>query len=145
MKVFIDTWGFKALMDSDDEHHKQVTDLFNSFWKEKIILITTDYILDETITLLSVRAGITPARKFSEVIVNTDSINKKWIEKRFFYDALEMKFRYKDKPKISFTDFTSMAVMLSENIKKVVTNDNHFESVNLGLKLVRDIRDLNLL
>ena len=142
MTIFIDTWGFKALMDSEDEHHDQVVKLFDVLWKNNSKLITSDYVLDETITLLSVRAGMKPAKEFSDIIINGTSVDKRWIEKRYFYDALEMKFRYDDKPKISFTDFTSMSLMLSTNVKYIVTNDRHFESVNLGLKLVREEADL---
>ncbi len=144
MTIFVDTWGFKALMDSDDEHHEQVVKLFDVLWKNRTRLITSDYILDETITLLSVRAGIKPAKEFSEIIVNGTSVDKRWVEKKFFYDALEMKFRYSDKPKISFTDFTSMSIMLSANVKYIITNDRHFESVNLGLKLIREESHLSV-
>ncbi|CAN5595541.1 hypothetical protein BH10BAC5_BH10BAC5_28110 [soil metagenome] len=138
MKIFIDTWGFKALIDSDDEHHNNVKKLFEDFWINKSKLFTTDYILDETITLLSVKAGAKAAKKFTDIIIAGEAVEIKWVEKRSFYESLELKFKYSDKPKISFTDFTSMAVMHSNDIKHIVTNDKHFESVNLGLKLVRE-------
>jgi uncharacterized protein len=49
-----------------------------------------------------------------------------------FAAALELRRRFRDKPEISFTDLTTMAIMRELEITRVVTEDNHFLRVNLG-------------
>lgn len=145
MIVFIDTWGFKALLDARDSHHNNAKELYNKLWESRAKLITTDYVLDETYTLLS-RAGNERAVKiFSETVSNAFEENFLeiiWIGKKFFYEALEMKLKYIDKLVISFTDFTSMAVMLNRRITNIMTENRHFEIVNLGFKPFSSLQSL---
>ena len=56
-----------------------------------------------------------------------------WAGRRRFTEALELRWRYDDKPDISFTDLTSMAVMQELGITDVLTGDAHFEHIGLGL------------
>ena len=44
--------------------------------------------------------------------------------------------KYRDKPEISFTDFTSMMVMAELGLKRVLTEDQHFTQVGMGFELV---------
>jgi uncharacterized protein len=145
MIIFVDTWGFKSLIDSKDKNHNEVNELFTSLWENNVKLLTSDYILDETFTLLSIASNIKTVKLFSESINNAEEkkiLEIEWIGKKIFYEALQMKLKFKDKPKISFTDFTSMAVMRMNNIKHVITGDNHFKSVNLGLIPILNKHDI---
>jgi predicted nucleic acid-binding protein len=49
-----------------------------------------------------------------------------------FARAYRLRLRYKDKPRISFTDLTSFVVMTELGIRDVLTGDAHFASVQLG-------------
>jgi predicted nucleic acid-binding protein len=51
-----------------------------------------------------------------------------------FQAALELRKRFRDKPDISFTDLTTMAVMRELQITAVVTEDNHFLHVGMGFQ-----------
>ncbi len=42
--------------------------------------------------------------------------------------------RFDDKPRISFTDLTSMVVMKELGVKDIVTGDEHFEHVGMGFQ-----------
>jgi predicted nucleic acid-binding protein len=44
--------------------------------------------------------------------------------------------KYSDKPRISFTDFTSMVVMSELGITDVMTEDDHFLQVGMGFNKV---------
>ncbi len=48
--------------------------------------------------------------------------------------AKGLRLKYQDKPKISFTDFTSMVVMKELSIKTILTEDEHFEHVGMGIQ-----------
>jgi hypothetical protein len=45
-----------------------------------------------------------------------------------------MRFKYHDKPDISFVDFSSMVVMQDLGIMEVFTGDAHFRRVDLGFQ-----------
>ena len=53
-----------------------------------------------------------------------------------FTSAWKLRKRLQDKPKISFTDFTSMAIMEEKGIKNVLTEDEHFMQVGMGFQRV---------
>jgi len=59
-----------------------------------------------------------------------------WITEERFKTALEWRHKYDDKPRISFTDFTSMVVMGELGITDVLTEDDHFIQVGMGFNKV---------
>ena len=57
MKVFVDTSGWAAYFNERDANHKKAVMVWENLKKQRADLITSDYILDETITLLKVRGN----------------------------------------------------------------------------------------
>ena len=53
-RLFVDTGAWYALIDRNDPDHKNAADFFRS---NKTPLITTNFIFDETVTLLRSRLG----------------------------------------------------------------------------------------
>jgi len=51
-----------------------------------------------------------------------------------FAGACRLRLRYKDKPRISFTDLTSFVVMTELGIRDVLTADAHFAAVQMGFR-----------
>jgi hypothetical protein len=47
--------------------------------------------------------------------------------------SVELRTKYLDKPAISFTDFTSMSIMKELKITHVLSQDEHFIQVGMGL------------
>jgi predicted nucleic acid-binding protein len=52
MKLFIDTWGWLQLYDKRENQHQTVATFFEHFNTQGGTIYTTDYVLDETFTLL---------------------------------------------------------------------------------------------
>jgi uncharacterized protein len=52
LKLFIDTWGWLTLRDRSESRHEEVKRLYGQFRSQKGIAYTSDYVMDETITLL---------------------------------------------------------------------------------------------
>ncbi len=135
MKLFIDTWGWLALRDRKESRHQEVKDLYIRFRGRKGIIYTSDYVLDETITLLFRRLPFNTAKGSLEMI---DRANKEgylrveWVTPERFEKAKGLRLKYQDKPKISFTDLTSMVVMKELGIKDIVTGDEHFVEIGMG-------------
>jgi predicted nucleic acid-binding protein len=55
MKLFVDTWGWLTLYDRSEARHQDVARFYAGFRSQDGQLYTTDYVLDETLTLLFVR------------------------------------------------------------------------------------------
>jgi predicted nucleic acid-binding protein len=53
-----------------------------------------------------------------------------------FRKAYALRLRYRDKPRISFTDLTSFVVMQELGIRRVLTQDAHFVQAHLGFQVV---------
>jgi uncharacterized protein len=139
-KIFVDTWGWLALGHRRDQCHLQVLELFQNLRSGKILIHTSDYVLDEVITLLFKREifqeavnfveGIYAAAKLEQVIIHP-------ITPEIFQKTWHLRLKYQDKPLISFTDLTSMVVMQEQEIQSVLTMDDHFIQVGLGfLKVI---------
>ncbi len=53
-----------------------------------------------------------------------------------FREATRLRLKFRDKPGISFTDFTSMVVMQELELKRILTEDRHFAQVGMSFELV---------
>jgi uncharacterized protein len=135
-RLFIDTWGWLALADSRDPAHKQAVSERRSHAGAGA-LVTSDYVLDETITRLFSACPYSVARKFCGAILeaaSSGSLHLERITPERFDAAYRLRLRYRDKPRISFTDLTSFVVMRELDIRNVLTADRHFAQVHLGFR-----------
>jgi predicted nucleic acid-binding protein len=93
--------------------------------------------LDEVVTFLFSKAPAPLAVKYlKELIasVKSGSIQLERIGLDRFESAWKMRLKYQDQGRISFTDFTSFVVLQEISAHRVLTNDRHFEQVNLGFQ-----------
>lgn len=135
--LFIDTWGWLSLYDQREAHHEEVAALYRSRRRERTTMFTTDYVLDETMTLFSKRLSVDVATKRLEEIKASAAkgfLRLIWITAQRFNRTLALRKRYDDKPGISFTDLSSMAVMQEHGLHDVLTGDAHFHHVGLGFR-----------
>ena len=135
--VWMDTWGWVALGDRGEKYHKDITVLYEQAITGQIL--TSDYILDETITLLFRRLPFDTARKFTWALlkaVQEGYVQLRQVTSSAFEAAWDLRLRYSDKPDVSFTDFTSFALMKEHGIRRVVTQDRHFEQIGFGFHLL---------
>ena len=121
IKIFIDTWGWLSLWDQKEKRHKEVATYYKDALIKNEIIYTTDYILDETITLLFKRLPYEKAIDFINIIQEAKEKRVLHVEKihdERFKASISLRKKYKDKPDISFTDLSSMAVMKEIGIKQ---------------------------
>jgi uncharacterized protein len=55
---------------------------------------------------------------------------------QWFEKAIELCYRFQDKPLISFTDLTSMVVMSEREIEESLTEDDYFLHVGMGFRKI---------
>ena len=123
--VFVDTAGFLALWDAADEHHAAAVRLQADLAHRRRGFLTTDYVVDETITLLLLRHSRAIVVDFLNSVIESEALFLEWIGSERFYAAASLFRRHEDK-QWSFTDCTSFAVMQQLRIQDSFTTDHHF-------------------
>ena len=133
--LFVDTWGWLTLHDKRESYHQKTVDFYQTLLRQKGKFYTTDYVLDETFTLLFKRLNNYQAKTSFDSLLNSfknDNFNLIWITPERFHETSKLRVKYLDKPRISFTDLSSMAVMKEFRINQILTDDNHFNQVGMG-------------
>jgi len=137
--LVVDTWGWLALADDSERAHASVRRALAAAWTTGAAVLTTDYILDETFTIAYRRLVPAKAKRFVTVLEEAESdgtLSVEWIGPERFERAKNLLLRLRDKPRISFTDLTTMVMMQEWRLTRIVTADQHFRHVGLGFDLV---------
>jgi len=137
VRLFVDTWGWLTLRDRREARHNEVRTLYHSLREQNGRFFTTDYVLDETFTLLFRRLHLSQARESLEMLdeaVQGGYLQLERITPERFDQAKKLRLKFQDKPRISFTDFTSIVVMNELGITDILTEDAHFIQVGMGFR-----------
>ncbi len=111
----------------DDVNHEASCQVLSSLALGKHgILVTTDYVLDETLTLLRSRRDLASALAFEDKVKKSKSLRIFWIDETLFDRAMGI-FKKSNDKLWSFTDCTSFALMRELVISKAFTFDKHFK------------------
>ncbi len=121
----MDSAGFLALWDASDEHHRAAVDLQQELREKKRRFLTTEYVADETATLLLIRHSHRAASDFLDTIERSEALRLEWIDPARFHAAAVWFRRHTDK-EWSFTDCVSFALMRELRLRDAFTTDHHF-------------------
>ena len=130
--VFVDTGGWMACADRSDPAHAACTAARDATLEAGRMLITTDFVVDETLTLIRFRLGLAAATAWWQQIDGSRRLRWERVESDRFERARQLFFQYRDK-NLSFTDCTSFAVMRELKVATVITTDNHFRQVGFDV------------
>ncbi|MGH7213250.1 MAG: type II toxin-antitoxin system VapC family toxin [Tepidisphaeraceae bacterium] len=136
--IFVDTWAWLALAYARDPYHAAAVWCHQRLLRDGRRYVTTDYVLCETISSLFGVVPFAQAERFvGRLLASLDAgdYELQRITPSRFQEAWRLRRRYHDKPDISFTDLTSIAVMRERDITDVFTGDAHFAQVGLGFRL----------
>ena len=122
-RLFVDTGAWYALIDRNDPDHKNAADFF---WRNKTPLITTNFIFDETVTLLRSRLGWAVAADFGKKLRDSGFVSLVVVKDIDEEKAWEIFLKFKDKD-FSYTDCTSFALMQRLQIDTAFSFDSHFK------------------
>lgn len=125
--VFVDTSGFKALVDFGDEFHREAA----SGWKRmaadsKIGLVTSNYVLDEAYTLIRAKCGVGVVKNFRKILVNSADVIRV-MRVSLSDESAAWEWFDNDWSKLSYTDCVSFAMMRRLKLTKYFGFDRHFE------------------
>jgi predicted nucleic acid-binding protein len=132
MRLFVDTSAWVAINNKNDQHHDEAVSKITKVRQQKIQLVTSEYVFDESVTIIRYRVSHRAAVAFGDALIssNVASIEDITDEERLKTWVLFKKYRDKD---LSFTDCTSFALMVKLKLQKAFSFDNHFKQVGFEL------------
>lgn len=126
--LFVDTSAFKAFYDEQDEFHETARRFMDAVASREVAVrgfITSDYILDETVTLVRFAHSHSKALEFARTVVSSKATRVVYVGQETFLKALDFFSEASDK-EWSFTDCVSFVLMRSLNLTTSFTFDPHF-------------------
>jgi predicted nucleic acid-binding protein len=123
--IFIDTSAFLAIENREDSYHESALRFRDACLKSRQLFITSDYVLDESYTIIRLRAGHEIAVQFGEALRSSRFIHIEHVTPEIIEDAWKIFKTYGDHD-FSFTDCTSFVLMEYLKINTAFAFDAHF-------------------
>jgi uncharacterized protein len=131
--ILIDTGAWYALSDPRERHHGHAAALFRRLTKgEHGRMVTSDYILDETYTILRMRLGIETVKRLRDLLGQSPSIQLVRVSDNDFERSLDLMISHGDKH-WSLTDCTSFVLMQELEIGDAFSFDHNFTEAGFRL------------
>ncbi len=132
--ILVDTSAWLAITDVRDGNHPAAL----GYHRELLTgrsgrLLTTDYMLDETLTRIRKRSGEMTARRFVEGLDSSESVQLIWITLNHYRTA-RTTFLDQGARSWSFTDCTSLAVMRELGIGVAFSFDSDFRKAGFEIR-----------
>jgi len=130
--IFVDTSAWYALKATDDRFHDEAVTFYDALKTGRHgSLIVSDYVLDETATLLMNTKGGRTASGFLDEALGSKSVRLIWIDPQLFHQATTT-FKAGSERGWSFTDCTSFQLMHRLNIREAFAFDRHFREAGFN-------------
>lgn len=123
-RLFVDTSAWFALANRKDPDHAHVNKVFKEFSGR---LTTSNYILDETLSLCLYRLGHAAARQVGAALLDSAGVDLIRITPQDEQEAWTLFSRRADQ-RYSFTDCTSFVLMRRLRIEVALALDNDFQA-----------------
>ena len=123
MTAFVDTSAFYAALDRRDTNHERANLTWRRLIEEDFVLVTSNYVLLETASLLQGRLGIDAVRSFQGDIVPLLQIE--WVGEVSHRAAAEVNLTA-GRQKLSLVDCVSFQVMRQSGVDVAFCFDEHF-------------------
>ena len=132
-EIFADSSGFFALLVKADDRHSAASRLLHGARRRRRF-VTTDYVLDETATLLKSRGHGHLVHGFFDTVMTSDACRIEWMDPERFRDVQAFFLKYGDQA-WSFTDCFSFRIMKELRLRDALTKDRHFQDAGFVVLL----------
>ena len=136
--VFADTSGLYALLNRNDAIHPYARVQLDQLIRAGKRLITTDYVVTETVNLANARGGRLVAARVLDLVEQSTGLRLEWIGPARFEEVKRF-FRKHADHSFSFTDCSSFVVMRELKLTEALTSDRHFIAAGFKALLTQSI------
>lgn len=130
-ETFVDTSGFYALLIERERWHGRARDILAEAARNRGRFVCSDYVLDETATLLKARGHGHLAQALFEKVFNSAACRVEWMDPDRFEQTRRFFLKHQDEG-WSFTDCFSFWVMRSLGLRDALTTDQHFRQAGFN-------------
>jgi predicted nucleic acid-binding protein len=130
--IYIDTGAFLARYLLKDQHHRRAVAIWEKLGSNRENCVTSNFVLDETFTLLGRRAEYGFAVQRAKNIYASQALTICRPDREDEIRALQFFSKYADQ-QVSFTDCISFVLMKRRKINRVFSFDRHFELAGFHL------------
>ena len=123
--LFIDSGGFYALVSAGSAVHAAAVAIMDESRLAGRRAVTTDYVLDETATLLRARGLTKQLKEFLRLTEASQALSIEWMTPGCFAGARVFMLKHLDQ-EFSFTDCASFVVMKELRLLDALATDKHF-------------------
>jgi uncharacterized protein len=134
-EIFIDTSGFFSMLSVRDLSHKKAGEILKKAKQANQFFVTTDYIIDETATLLNARGISHLAGILFDTVSATRACRIEWMDQERFSRTQTYFEKHLDHG-WSFTDCFSFLIMKELKLQNVLTKDKHFKEAGFTPLLI---------
>jgi len=131
VSIYIDTSAFYALIDSTDLNHKAAVSIWQRLIQNNEDLVTSSYVVTETIALLHNRLGTDVVRRFVED--NLPVVRVVWVDQTTHNAALGAMLATPGRRGPSLTDCANLEVMRQVKTRSIFAYDQHFTDLGLTI------------
>jgi predicted nucleic acid-binding protein len=125
-ELFIDTSGFFSVLLRQDPAHAEAVEYLRKWQESGKYVFTTDYVVDETATLLKVRGAGHVLFRFFQVLDSSKALSLVFVDEDRFRKSRDFLLKHVDHG-YSFTDCTSFVLMKERGATDALTKDKHFQ------------------
>jgi len=130
MNVFVDTSALLALLDADDGHHREAVRAWDRLAEAEAALVTTNYVMLETIAVVQHRLGLDAVRTLVRVVAPLVQLV---FVTATVHDAAMTALLAAGRRQLSLVDCASFEVMRQAHLDQAYAYDRHF--TEQGFKL----------
>lgn len=134
--VFIDTGGWIAMAVVRDRFHQQAADYYRKLSKERVPLVTSNYVLVEAYTRIRYDDGHPKAVRFHMLIeeaIKAARLSLEWVTPEIHKKACGLFTKYSDQT-FSLVDCTSFVIAKRAGVKEVFGFDQHFSAMAFEIR-----------
>lgn len=123
MSVFVDTSALVAVLHAGDENHTRAARSFRALLESDEELVTTSYVLVETVALLQHRFGLAAVRGFQDAVVPV--LGVVWVDAELHAEGAAALLTA-GRRELSLVDCVSFACMRRQGLTRAFHFDRHF-------------------
>ena len=132
MSTFVDTSALLALLAGNDPQHQHAVEKFSDLLEQPYSLVTTNYVVVESIALIQHRIGLAAVQSLlNDILPLVDVL---WVDLTLHTQAIATLLTA-NRCALSVVDCSSFVFMRAQNITDAFAYDAHFEEQ--GFKCLR--------